>query len=155
MKSYDDLLAAVGVWADTNRDMPRASSVADDAASWTAIAGKHATAARYAARAYANTQDHPLDTPEEWDALYALEPASEAALRRDLVGNPFRPLPRISASVLAWNDRCVVKLATSIYDERAFDRMPILGDALEDARLKDEEMLKHCRQGGAAHARGC
>jgi hypothetical protein len=55
---------------------------------------------------------------------------------------------------LAWNDGTVVKLASDIYEERAFDRLPILADALEDAGCAHPDFLDHCRQPGE-HARGC
>ena len=58
-------------------------------------------------------------------------------------------------SWLAWNDGTVVKLAQAIYDDRAFDRLPILADALEDAGCQDADILGHCRQQGAVHVRGC
>jgi hypothetical protein len=48
----------------------------------------------------------------------------------------------------------VVKLAESIYDERAFDRMPILADALEEAGCANADILAHCRQPGE-HVRDC
>src|SRR5262249_5461923 len=49
-------------------------------------------------------------------------------LLRDIFGPlPFRPLP-VDPFWLAWNDRTVVKLAQTIYDERTFDRLPILAD---------------------------
>jgi hypothetical protein len=51
--------------------------------------------------------------------------------------------------------RSVEKLADSIYEERAFERMAILGDALEEAGCGNQEMLTHCRQQGLAHVRGC
>jgi hypothetical protein len=57
-------------------------------------------------------------------------------------------------SVLAWNNSCVVKLATVIYEERAFDRLAILADALEDAGWTDAKILHHCRK-PALHVRGC
>jgi hypothetical protein len=60
----------------------------------------------------------------------------------------------IDQTVLSWNDRTVPKLAQAIYDERAFDSMPILADALEDAGCDNEEILRHCR-GPEPHARGC
>jgi hypothetical protein len=53
-----------------------------------------------------------------------------------------------------WRTSTVLALAQGIYDERAFDRLPILADALEDAGCDNEEMLAHCR-GAGPHARGC
>jgi hypothetical protein len=38
--------------------------------------------------------------------------------------------------------------------ERAFDRMPILADALEDAGCDDPLLLEHCRKEDK-HVRGC
>jgi hypothetical protein len=48
----------------------------------------------------------------------------------------------------------VVKLAQAIYDDRAFDRLPILADALEDAGCHDAGILAHCR-GPGPHVKGC
>jgi hypothetical protein len=61
----------------------------------------------------------------------------------------------IPGAALAWNDGCVVKLARGIYEEAAFDRLPVLGDALEEAGVTGQEVLGHCRGLGAAHVRGC
>ena len=54
----------------------------------------------------------------------------------------------------AWRTETVVALATAIYAERAFDRMPILADALEEAGCDHPDLLAHCR-GPGPHARGC
>jgi hypothetical protein len=75
-----------------------------------------------------------------------------AAVLRDIFGNPFRPTT-ITPVLLAWSDGTIPKLAQAIYDERAFDRLPILADALEDAG-GPEEMIAHLRSPGP-HARGC
>jgi hypothetical protein len=40
------------------------------------------------------------------------------------------------------------------YDARAFDRLPLLADALEEAGCADADILAHCRSGGG-HLRGC
>jgi len=48
----------------------------------------------------------------------------------------------------------VPKLATTIYEERAFDRLPILADALEEAGYDSAELLAHLR-GPGRHVRGC
>jgi hypothetical protein len=66
---------------------------------------------------------------------------------------PFRPVT-IPPSSLVWNDGTVVKLAQGIYDDRAFDRLPILADALEESGCDNTDMLAHCRQPGE-HVRGC
>ncbi len=65
----------------------------------------------------------------------------------------FRPTA-LSPSCMAWNDGAVRKMAQLIYDDRAFDRLPLLADALEDAGCTDADILDHCR-GGAEHVRGC
>ena len=72
---------------------------------------------------------------------------------REIFGNPFRPVT-VSPSWLAWNDGAVRKMAQVIYDDRAFDRLPILADALEDAGCADADILAHCR-GLGEHVRGC
>ncbi|OAI54376.1 hypothetical protein AYO44_03650 [Planctomycetaceae bacterium SCGC AG-212-F19] len=71
-------------------------------------------------------------------------------LLRDVFGNPFR---RVKVDP-AWRTSTVVALAEPIFAERAFDQMPVLGDALEDAGCIDTEVLAHCRAGGE-HVRGC
>jgi hypothetical protein len=69
---------------------------------------------------------------------------------RDIFGNPFRPV----AVDPSWLTSDVVALATGIYQNRAFDRMPILADALQDAGCDNDDILNHCRQPGE-HVRGC
>jgi hypothetical protein len=75
-------------------------------------------------------------------------------LLRDIFGNPFRPVLAPEPAVLAWSDRLVVRLAESIYEQRAFDRLPILADALEEAGCADEVILTHLR-GSTLHVPGC
>ena len=83
-----------------------------------------------------------------------LEKQQQCSILRDISGNPFDACPVLAPAWLEWNDRCVMKLAQAIYDERAFDRMPILADALEDAGCDDADILAHCR-GDGPHVRGC
>jgi hypothetical protein len=78
----------------------------------------------------------------------------QAALLRDIFRNPFDPPPFLVRSLLGWNDGTVLKLATAIYDERAFDRLPILADALEEAGCTNPVILFHSRA-RSDHARGC
>jgi len=74
-------------------------------------------------------------------------------LLRDTFGNPFRPVV-IDPAWLHWNGGTIVRLAAAIYDERRFQDMPVLADALEEAGCGDAHLLDHCRQPGE-HARGC
>ena len=87
------------------------------------------------------------ENPDHREKQYQL------ALIRDLFGNPFR-LPTVNSSWLTWNSGTVCKLAELIYAERAFDRLPILADALEEAGCTDAAILEHCR-GPGPHVRGC
>jgi len=90
----------------------------------------------------------------EWLMRKSDELAAQCALLRCLFGNPFRPSPALPAAVLAWNDRLVPRLAQAIYDERRWNNLPLLADALLDAGCEDEALMDHCRRGGE-HARGC
>ena len=87
---------------------------------------------------------------KRWDE----ELAAQVSLLRDIFGNPFRSQPTVDSSWLSWNDGVIPKLAQAIYDDRAFDRLPILADALEEAGCTNADILNHCRQPGE-HVRGC
>ena len=79
-----------------------------------------------------------------------LTPPRFRPLLRDVVGPdlPARPAPPGCRSADA------VGVARAIYEDRAFDRLPILADALRDAGCEDEAVLAHCR-GKGPHVRGC
>jgi hypothetical protein len=91
------------------------------------------------------------------DAVYQARVAAAQAmipmLLRDVCGNPFRPVVA-DQEWLAWNDGAVRKLALAINDDRAFDRLPVLADALEDAGCTAPDLLGHLR-GPGPHTRGC
>lgn len=53
-----------------------------------------------------------------------------------------------------WRTATAVALAAGVYADRAFDRLPILADALEDAGCDDLDLLNHCRD-DLLHVRGC
>ena len=71
-------------------------------------------------------------------------------LLRCVFGNPFRNIELTAKCVTP----DVAQLAVEIYDERAFDRLPILADALEKAGCESPEVLAHCRE-AETHVRGC
>jgi hypothetical protein len=87
---------------------------------------------------------------EVWEATASSEWTAQAHLAHDIFGNPFRPV-KVEP---AWQTANVVGIAQGIYDQRAFDRMPILADALEEAGCTNANVLNHCRQQGV-HGRGC
>jgi hypothetical protein len=98
---------------------------------------------------------HPGAVPSDPRFAFsqAAEEKSQADILRCIFGHLFRP-PTIVPAVPVWNDGTARKLAQSIYEERAFDRLPILADALEDAGCTDAAILEHCR-GPGPHVRGC
>ena len=53
-----------------------------------------------------------------------------------------------------WHDGMILKLAQSIGKDKAFDRLPVLADALEEAGCSDAGILGHLR-GTGPHVRGC
>jgi hypothetical protein len=79
--------------------------------------------------------------------------ATQADLIREVFGNPFKGA-YLQPSWLGWNGGTVVQIAQAIYYERAFEQLPILADALEDAGCGDADLLAHCR-GAGPHVRGC
>ncbi len=79
------------------------------------------------------------------------EVAFQCQLLREILGNPFRPV----ALNPEWRTTDVMLLANGIYEERAFDRMPILADALQDAGCASDDILGHLRDPAATHVRGC
>jgi translation initiation factor IF-1 len=101
-----------------------------------------------------------MRTPADVEAYQARQEEERCLHRRgvELLRDIFGPSPTTSlpAAVLAWNDGCIVKLATGIYEERDFSpqRMGVLADALEEAGVADEEVLGHLR-GPGLHCRGC
>ena len=91
-------------------------------------------------------------TPEEQRAIFELLGliSVNAHRRRCIFGNHFRPIvfdPK-------WRTEDVLGLALGIYEDRAFDRLPMLADALRDAGCDDEQILGHCQSDGPP-VRGC
>jgi hypothetical protein len=78
------------------------------------------------------------------------EASTQATFLRDLFGNPFRPI----ALNPAWVTSEVRAMAQVIYDEKKFEDLPVLADALEDAGCTSADVLAHLRSPGP-HVRGC
>ncbi len=148
-----------------------AESSAVDAASWLVsphpmrranVARETARAAAAAVYAAANDRDAIRQAPADevvmvarmtWQAAQtalADEKKAQAALLRDICGNPFHP-PTIER---AWLLPEVVYFARQIYEGSNFEWMPDLADTLQEAGCTDPDILNHCRQSGE-HVRGC
>jgi hypothetical protein len=123
------------------------------AAEWVTADRRAVRAAQIVSRSLNAAQASGL-TPEAATAKCREGDALQCALLRDIFGNPFRPRPTLDREWLEWDGGLVRNMARSIYDERAFDRLPVLADALEDAGCADQAILAHCRAPGR-HARGC
>jgi hypothetical protein len=79
--------------------------------------------------------------------------APYADLLRDVFGNPFRPIV-LDPAWVKWNRGALRGIAETIYQERAYERLPVLADALEDAGCDNADLLGHLRAPGT-HVRGC
>jgi hypothetical protein len=75
---------------------------------------------------------------------YAAESVAHCYLIRDIFGNPFHPV-KLDPH---WRSSTVVDFARAIYDDRAFERLPILADALMDGGCHDDAILADCRSEG-------
>ncbi|MGF1582716.1 MAG: hypothetical protein ACFCD0_25610 [Gemmataceae bacterium] len=104
---------------------------------------------------------------DERNGLYQVAFRNEARIQsdiiRDVFGNPFHPLwkkgnaYRSKTNVQRWaqsNNGTVVKMTQTIDQERRFELIPILADALEEDGCNDADILDHCRN-GKPHVRGC
>jgi hypothetical protein len=120
-----------------------------------------ASAASFASRPWRLGAEHfSVILKGAWDASPvrpAQERAAQAAMLRDLIGNPFRP----AALAPTWLVPPVLSLARAAYDERQLPegtldptRLAVLADALEDTGCTNADVLGHLR-GPGPHVRGC
>lgn len=74
-------------------------------------------------------------------------------LFREIFGNPFRPSPPAPE----WRTEKVVGLARKCYDDRVFNSLTLLVDALQEAGCPpDHPLVAHCRDVPTKHhVRGC
>jgi hypothetical protein len=129
---YLDHIRSVPAWHAARDQMTRAGTEGSGCCAWSTVREPSENGSWFTLRS---------PTPEL---------AEQATILRDIFGNPFRPVtfdPR-------WRTSDVVSLAQAIYDDKAFERMPILADALMDAGCEEEQIIGHCR-GEGPHVRGC
>lgn len=91
-----------------------------------------------------------VEAPNFWIRGGTDATTRQCELLREQFGNPFRR-PTMQNR---WFSSDVIGIARGIYEDRAFERMPILADALMDAGCEDERILSHC-QATSEHVRGC
>jgi len=144
--SDEQLKAASDAAQAAHRDAFRAKGKVGASAEWAAEFAASSDAWFAATRA-SNFAYFAAGDPVE----PGVEKKVQAHLARCIFGTlPFRPVTIDPA----WLTPTVTSLAQAIYDDRAFDRLPILADALEDAGCTNQDILGHCRSGGE-HVRGC
>ncbi len=148
-EQYADGAADRTARASAEADANRAAGGLRGRSWFVALAAKMATAGRIPLPAViASTPSDDLLRPEEIEARRC----GQADLLRDLIG----PLPfRQVLFDPSWRTPAVMALATVIYDDRRFEDLPILADALEEAGADDAEILGHLRQKEPSHVRGC
>lgn len=71
----------------------------------------------------------------------------------DILGDFLAPVV-MPAATLAWKDNLLTRMARTVYQEKRFDDLPVLADALEDAGCTEVRLLQHLRS-GKPHYRGC
>jgi hypothetical protein len=135
---------------DAGRSMELVRWTVDGSRAGCAIRAARRAAGAAAAEADAGCPDRPPGGRPAGEAARAAELRAQADLLRDIVGNPFHPV----AADPRWLTSAVVALAAGCYADRAFDRLPVLADALQDAGCDHPDVLAHCR-GPGPHARGC
>jgi hypothetical protein len=98
-------------------------------------------------------KDHDARWAEDDAVRHAAEAEEErvqVALLRDVFGDPFCPV----SFAPAWCTPQALAIARRAYEERRWEDLPLLADALEEAGCTDETILSHLR-GPGPHVRGC
>ena len=133
--------------ADDKEDADCHGSGSD--AAWTANASAYH--ARFLAMYFGPTSYPPGAKLRSASQLeHDREQSAQWAVLRCIFGNPFRSITLDPS----WLNPTVTALAQSIYDDRTFDQLPLLADALVKSGCAVPEILEHCK-GPGVHVRGC
>jgi hypothetical protein len=132
----------------------RAVEACERAAAGRADAGELEEAVRGACQVVAaSTDPWAPHTLAAWAARRAAEgQPNEAACNADAALRVSERPP--ADGDRSWRTAEVLRLAEAIHAERAFDRLPILADLLEEAGATDAALLAHLR-GPGPHAQDC
>ncbi len=136
--------AEQALWTFVNDELP----IDPAAVRYLALAARQAAKPEGEAWASANVAGYFVQCATEHRRD---ERVVQCDLIRKIFGNPFRPVS-FDPNWRTWD---VMALAAGIYDEKAFDRTPILADALQDAGCDSDAILNHLRGPDATHVRGC
>ena len=129
-------------WGPIDQDLlatSEAAGVLYEAISYSAFESAKA-AARAVYRSTGDTEEDIVEHPAEI--------AAQCELVRDIFGCPTQLV-----ADPGWQTSTIQGLAREIYEDRSFELLPILGDALEDVGA-DAAILDHLRSPGP-HVRGC
>jgi hypothetical protein len=111
--------------------------------------------AAHDARALVGKYTEQGTAPGRYDrAAEDAEGQAQRGLLHDLLDRlPFRPVATDPAW-LHWRAGAIPTFAQAVCEGRAFDCLPVLADALEEAGCDNPDVLNHCR-GPHVHALGC
>jgi len=142
---YYESTVVRAVWSTLRKAIRPAVAVASKDAKMAL--GRYISTTR-SGKAWAVGSAEPLASV--YTADVAEEEMKQTVLLHDIIHNHFRPI----ALDPAWLTSTVQALAQSIYVDRAFNHLPVLGDALEEAGCDNPNILDHCRNKGP-HVQGC
>ena len=122
-----------------------------------------ADANRKAAQALRDMVNIPR--PQQVESEQGVVTTLVSSVLRFLSGHPGHPKPQTEetpplepchiAMENDWFTSTAVAIARGAYQDRAFDRLPILADALQDAGCDNDDILTHLRDTTTPHVRGC
>ncbi len=92
----------------------------------------------------------------KWPGLFGFPSRTEMPAQCDLLREHLlrQPLPAHHPESLLAHLHCYSPGPEKIYDDRAFDELPILANELVKSGCADPEILGHCR-GQGPHVKGC
>jgi hypothetical protein len=128
---YTDHIRSVPAWHATREQIVRAAKEGSRCCAWSST------------RKFFLGKFVGMEYPQE-------ELAAQAGLLRDIFGNP----SRLVTLITAWLTSSLLARARAIYDDRAFNHLPVLANGLEKAGCTDPAILQYLRQ-PSPHVRGC
>ena len=146
--TQDDLAAYLAAYRAAYSAADRAANwAADRAANWAAYRAADWAAYRAAYLAADSAADRAADRAADWAAYRAAYSAADRAAERRGQGCLLASFVRPEGVTVPASD-AAAQLARAIYADKAFDRLPILADALEESGLTCFDTLDELRGDG-------